>query len=238
MRNHFLTISFSLLFLPYYNSEKIDEVSFGNERNREDYSRTNNAAVLYAEMNLSDLGLSQQAFEFAYKGYRNLIKKEKLADTSILTICDLSQSSNKKRLYILDLDNNKVLLNTYVAHGRGSGTEYALRFSNKAKSHQSSLGFYLTGSTYYGQNGLSLSMKGLEPGFNDLAARRNIVIHGAAYIGDQFLGLNRCMGRSYGCPAVPENECSTIINLIKGGSCLFIYHSTKNYLKKSKILNG
>jgi hypothetical protein len=197
-----------------------------------------NSARLYTELQLSDLGLSKQAFEYAYKGYQHLLKKQRLNNPSILTICDLSQSSNRKRLYILDLDENKVLMTSYVAHGRGSGGEYASRFSNSNRSHQSSLGFYITSSTYYGEHGLSLKLKGLEQGFNDRAARRNIVMHGAAYIGEEYLQANKFMGRSYGCPAVPRDECSEIIDLIKDGTCLFIYHPTKRYLQRSKILNG
>lgn len=198
----------------------------------------NTAARIYNELELSSIGLSRQAFEFAYKGYQNLIKKQKLANPSILTICDFSQSSNKKRLYILDLDRNKVLLTSYVAHGRGSGGEFASRFSNNNRSHQTSLGFYITSSVYYGEHGLSLRLKGLEPGFNDKAARRNIVVHGARYIGDGYLQSNKFMGRSYGCPAVPREECDEIIDLIKDGTCLFIYHPTKRYLQKSRLLNG
>ena len=198
----------------------------------------NSAARIYNDLQLSSLGLSKQAFELAYRGYQNLIKNQKLTNPCILTICDLSQSSNSRRLYILDLAQNKVLLTSYVAHGRGSGGEYASRFSNNNRSHQTSLGFYVTSSTYYGEHGLSLRLRGLEPGFNDRAARRNIVIHGAGYIGDDYLESNKFMGRSYGCPAVPRETCDEIIDLIKDGTCLFIYHPTKRYLQASKILNG
>jgi L,D-transpeptidase catalytic domain. len=203
------------------------------------YSTTDNTATrLYNELQLSEVGLSKRAFEFAYKGYEKLVKKQKLANPSILTICDLSQSSNRKRLYILDLEQNKVVMTSYVAHGRGSGGEYASRFSNNNRSHQTSLGFYITSSTYYGENGLSLRLKGLEPGFNDGAARRSIVIHGASYIGDEYLESNKFMGRSYGCPAVPNDVCDEIIDVIKDGSCLFIYHPTRKYLQRSRMLNG
>jgi L,D-transpeptidase-like protein len=198
----------------------------------------NTTTRLYNELQLADIGLSKPAFEFAYKGYQKLLKRQKLANPSILTICDLSQSSNRKRLYILDLEQNKVLMTSYVAHGRGSGGEFASRFSNYNRSHQTSLGFYITSSSYYGENGLSLRLKGLEPGFNDRAARRSIVIHGAAYIGDDYLQSNKFMGRSYGCPAVPRDVCEEIIDMIKDGTCLFIYHPTKKYLQRSRILNG
>ena len=129
-------------------------------------------------------------------------------------------------------------MTSYVAHGRGSGGEYASRFSNYNRSHQTSLGFYITSSTYYGENGLSLRLNGLEPGFNDRAARRSIVIHGAGYVGDDYLLSNKFMGRSYGCPAVPRDVCEEIIDIIKDGTCLFIYHPTKKYLQRSRLLNG
>ncbi|HET9824219.1 MAG TPA: murein L,D-transpeptidase catalytic domain family protein [Chitinophagaceae bacterium] len=239
MRAHLLSISFSFLLVPSHLFEKIKTRSFEKAKpalvNSVDH---NTVSRLYDELQLSSIGLSKPAFECAYKGYQRLIKRQKLTNACILTICDLSQSSNKKRLYILDLDQNKVLMTSYVAHGRGSGGEYASRFSNSNRSHQTSLGFYITGSTYYGENGLSLRLKGIEPGINDRAARRSIVIHGAGYIGDDYLQSNKFMGRSYGCPAVPRDDCSEIIDLIKNGSCLFIYHPTKKYLQRSRILNG
>lgn len=237
MKGQLLSISLSFLFFPNHYVEKNAIISL-TENTETVYSTSDNVSVLYDEMNLSTLGLSEEAFQYAYKGYQYLVRKEKLTNTQILSICDLSQSSNKRRLYILDLVANKVLLTSYVAHGRGSGAEYAVRFSNKARSHQSSLGFYITGSTYVGQNGLSLRLEGLEAGFNNLSVKRSIVVHGAAYIGDQFLNSSKFMGRSYGCPAIPLNESSTIINLIKNGTCLFIYHPSKIYLQQSKILNG
>jgi hypothetical protein len=236
VKNQFLTIALSFLFLPTRHIEK-GNVSHKKKNTIINYAGINDSKVIYDELNLAALGLSEKAFDFAYKGYQRLVKKQKLK-TDILAICDFSQSSNKRRLYILDMANNEVLLTSYVAHGRGSGAEYAMRFSNRSRSHQSSLGFYITRSTYQGEHGLSLRLQGLEPGFNSLAMKRNIVVHGAAYISDDYLDTNKFMGRSYGCPAVPEDECAEIIDLIKNGSCFFIYHPTKKYLQTSKILNG
>jgi len=236
VKNQFLTIALSFLFLPPRYIEK-GNVSPKKINTIINYAIINDSKVIYDELELATLGLSEKAFDYAYKGYQHLVKKQKI-NTDILVICDFSQSSNKKRFYILDLANNKVLLTSYVAHGRGSGAEYAMRFSNRSRSHQSSLGFYVTSSTYYGEHGLSLRLQGLEPGYNTLAMKRNIVLHGAAYISDEYLNTNKFMGRSYGCPAVPEDECAEIIDLIKNGSCLFIYHPTKKYLQSSRILNG
>lgn len=195
-------------------------------------------AFLYEAMMLKDAGLSEEAFQNAYKGYQYLITKSKLKNSDYLTICDFSQSSKNKRLYVIDMKNEKLLINTYVAHGRNSGMEYATRFSNKPTSRQSSLGFYVTSSTYRGSHGLALTINGLEPGINNNAARRRIVIHGSKYVGANYLELRKYMGRSFGCPAVPQKECTKIINIIKNGSCLFIYHPDKKYQNGSKILNG
>lgn len=196
------------------------------------------AAMLYEQIDLKELGLTRKAFEYALKGYYYLLDHHLLSRTNILSICDLSQSSRNKRLYVVDLDQKTVLINTYVAHGRNSGTEFANSFSNNPSSHKTSLGFYVTGETYYGDNGLSLKMRGVERGFNDKANGRNIVVHGSEYVGPDFLRMNGCSGRSYGCPAVPSDEAQQVIDAIKEGSCLFIYHPTKKYISKSKILNG
>jgi len=196
---------------------------------RQDFCET--ASLLYDELNLKALGLAEDAFDYAYKGYQYLLENDKISDQDYLTICDFTQSSREKRLYIIDISNNKVVENTYVAHGHNSGGEFARRFSNKLRSKQSSLGFYVTRNTYVGEHGLSLRLEGMEPGFNDKAYQRAIVMHGANYIGNGFTG------RSYGCPAVPKKESSRIINTIKNGTCLFIYHPDKKYIQGSKILN-
>ncbi len=201
-------------------------------------ANANKTVLLYETLKLKSLGLTQAAFNYAYKGYLYLQEKKMLARESVLTICDFSQSSRRKRFFVIDIDQQKVLINTYVAHGRRSGSEYARRFSNNPESHMSSLGFYKTETTYYGGHGLSLKIEGLERGFNDKADKRNIVVHGSEYVGAGFIKNNPFTGRSFGCPAVPANQVDNVINTIKNGSCLFIYHPTKNYLTHSKILNS
>ena len=194
--------------------------------------------MLYEQFNLKELGLTKKAFFYALKGYNYLLDHHWLNNPNILSICDMSQSSRNKRLYVLNLDTKEVLVNTYVAHGRASGGEFAHSFSNSPSSHKSSLGFYVTEDTYFGSNGLSLKIKGLERGFNDRALGRNIVVHGSEYVGPDFLQMNQFCGRSYGCPAVPADDAENIIDLIKDGSCLFIYYPTQRYLVRSKILNS
>ena len=198
----------------------------------------NDAEALYSAINLQQYGLSEQAFNYALKGYYRLLKKKLIGRADYLTICDFSQSSKQKRLYVVDLINNKLVMNTYVAHGRNSGAEYATKFSNKPSSLQSSLGFYITRNTYIGEHGLALKIDGVDAGFNDKAWKRNIVIHGATYIDEARIREGKYMGRSYGCPAIPQKESNTVINKIKNGTCLFIYHPLRKYLFGSKILNG
>ncbi len=196
------------------------------------------ANLLNDSLHLESKGLSKQTLEYALKGYIYMQQKGLLVKKDILSICDFSQSSKKKRLYIIDVENRKLVLNTYVAHGKNSGSEYANSFSNNPNSLKSSLGFYVTRSTYLGGHGLSLKIEGVEKGFNDKANSRNIVVHGSNYVGDAFVRSNSSCGRSFGCPAVSSQESPFVIDAIKNGSCLFIYHPTKAYLKQSKILNS
>ncbi len=196
------------------------------------------ADAIYLDLQLDSLGLKRTVFEYAYKGYQNLLSQHRINRSNVLTIVDFSQSSRNRRLYVIDLESREVLVNTYVAHGRKSGAEFASSFSNKNSSHKSSLGFYVTEDTYSGRNGFSLRLRGMEKGFNDKAGPRNIVLHGSDYIGEDFIKMNSFCGRSFGCPAVPAAEVNDVIEDIRGGSCLFIYHPTIKYLRGSKILNG
>ena len=198
----------------------------------------NTAEFIYNNTRLAEYGLSKEAFDLAWKGYQYLLANNRITRSSYLTVCDFSQSSRNKRLYIIDIENNELVIHTYVAHGKNSGDEYANRFSNTPESLQSSLGFYITTVTYNGKHGLSLRMNGVDPGFNDKALERTIVLHGAAYVDAARVKAGMYMGRSWGCPAVPQHESKNIINTIKNGTCLFIYHPSRNYIEHSKILNG
>ena len=190
---------------------------------------------VYDSLQLSLKGLSQQAFDFAKQGLHILIKEGKLLNDSIISIVDFSQPSGQKRLYILDMKNYKVLFNTLVAHGSNTGREWATSFSNLNSSHMSSPGFYITRETYQGGNGYSLKLEGVESGINDNAYERGIVIHGAAYVSDDFVNSQGYIGRSWGCPAVPLRLNEPIINTIKNGTCLFVYHPS--YINQSSVLH-
>jgi len=191
---------------------------------------------LYDSLKLGSLGLAKQAFDYGMEGLAFMKEMGKVENYNIISIVDFSRASSQKRLYILDLKNCKVLFNTYVAHGMNSGKEFAQNFSNDPSSNKSSLGFYETLGTYMGEHGYSLKLEGLEKGINDNANKRDIVMHGAEYVGAQTVRDHGYIGRSWGCPAIPQALHVPIIEKIKNGTCLFIYSPDKNYLSHSALL--
>ena len=176
---------------------------------------------------------SLEALDFALDGYENL---EEELEKQVLTLVDFSLPSTEKRLWIIDLEQEKILFNTVVAHGRNSGMLMAEKFSNRHESYQSSLGFYKTGETYFGKHGYSLRLDGLEKGINDQARNRAIVIHGADYAREEVAKMSGRLGRSIGCPAVPSELSKEVIDLIKDGSLLFIFADQEEYLNQSEYI--
>ena len=160
-----------------------------------------------------------------------------LEHNNILTIVDFSKPSSEKRLWIYDLEKNKLLFHTYVAHGIKSGLLLPTFFSNKINSHASSIGIYHTNATYIGHHGLSLKLRGLDDEFNQNAYSRNIVVHGAWYVSEDFLKKYGRLGRSWGCPAVPNEIIEPIINVLKDGSLLIVYYPNTKWFVESKYLN-
>lgn len=194
------------------------------------------ADSIYESLELD--GLTAEVFEIAYKGYYKLLDQGMANRGDVLTIADFSKVSSQKRLYIINVEEGKILYHTLVAHGRNSGLQYATDFSNKPESFKSSLGFYVTMNSYYGDKGYSLKLKGVEKGINDRAYDRAIVLHGSDYVSAQFANNKGYIGRSLGCPSVPVKQSAGIINTIKNGSVLFIYHPDKKYREQSTILNS
>lgn len=192
---------------------------------------------LYEGLHLAEAGLSKEALDYAVKGYEKLLAQGAVPNDQYLTIVDLSQSSRKKRFYLLDVKNNKLVVNTFVSHGKNSGVDMAQHFSNNPNSNQSSLGFYITGVTYTGKHGISLRLSGQEEGFNNNAERRGVVVHGAPYVNAGRVN-SAYMGRSQGCPALPEGEFASVINTIKNGTVLFVYHPSADYIQHSSLLNS
>lgn len=192
----------------------------------------------YQQTGLENFGITRTVFDLALKGFEKLSKAGRISADSILTIVDFSKSSREKRMVVIDLKNRDVLFHTVVAHGRNTGQEFARSFSNLPRSHKSSLGFYVTRETYQGSNGLSLKLDGQERGFNDLAMARAIVIHGAGYANEEVVGSKGYLGRSYGCPALPQRINRKVIETIKGGNVIFLYYPDQKYLNDSQLLNG
>lgn len=194
------------------------------------------ASTIYWEAELHEKGLKFEVFEKAYIGYLNLQgSKHTSLQSHVLSIADFSQSSKKKRLWIVDLNNSRLILNTWVSHGRGSGGEMATKFSNTNNSHQSSLGFYLTGEVYYGKHGRSLRLDGMDSGFNDNARQRAIVLHGASYVSQSAINSLNRLGLSHGCPAVPLELTDEIIDVIKNKTVFYIHADYPSY--RSVYLN-
>jgi hypothetical protein len=193
--------------------------------------------ALYNEIEKGQYTLPNfETFVKAFEGYTALENQGKVKNTT-LTIVDFSFSSTKERMWVIDMENKKVVLQTLVSHGMNSGTEYANSFSNESESFKSSLGFFITGETYTGKHGLSLKLDGQEYGLNDNARQRAVVVHGADYVSKKLANRLGYIGRSQGCPAVAPEVAPTLINTIKNKSVLFIYHPTRMYVNKSKLVS-
>ncbi|UXI02472.1 murein L,D-transpeptidase catalytic domain family protein [Photobacterium sp. TY1-4] len=173
---------------------------------------------VYQEANLKGV-VDYQVFKEGYNAYYQASGRKK----QILTIIDYSKPSTEKRFFVIDLNRNKLIYRTYVSHGVNSGGRKATRFSNRVNSRQTSLGTFLTDTTYYGGNGYSLKLDGLTRGINDNARRRYIVVHGAKYATESFIKHHGYLGRSWGCPALPSGLSRQIIDTIKGGSVIYAH---------------
>ena len=216
---------------------------------REDHSFTPNAAlffydtskltkadILFDSLKLGKLGLGRWAYDYAMLGYNVLKAKTKLGNDNILSIIDFSLPSGKKRLFVIDVKNYKLLFVTYVAHGKNSGLDKALYFSNEPESNKSSVGFYTTQTTYSGEHGYSLRLIGQEIGYNNNALERDIVVHSADYVDESIVKSQGYIGRSLGCPALSPAIYKQVINKIKSGTCLFVYGNDASYITNSKFL--
>lgn len=193
--------------------------------------QTDTARALWTDCHLQDK-ISLEVFNTALSGS---LRIENLKKANILTIIDYSKASSVKRFFVIDTEKRKLLYHTYVAHGKNSGEYRPVRFSNLSGSLQSSLGFFLTGETYMGENGYSMKLEGLEQDINDNARERDIVIHGADYVSEEYITKYGRLGRSWGCPALPLELSKEIIDLISNGSCLFVYAADSFYLKNSNF---
>lgn len=179
-------------------------------------------------LNKNILVLALQAYKKA--SLRGEVKNHKL------TVIDYSMPSSKQRMWVFDLDKERLLFNTHVAHGANSGLDIPHYFSNSNSSHATSLGTFVTRDIYSGHNGLSLNLKGLEKGINDKALERRVVMHGAWYVDPGFIKKAGRAGRSWGCPAIAASLAKPVINTIKNGSVIFAFYPDQNFLRHSTFL--
>ena len=196
-----------------------------------------NIKELYSELNAAQYDLSFTAFRYAYIGYQTMKKQHRLNNKELFSIIDFTKDCNSKRFYTIDLEKMKIVYYTYVTHGKKSGERMATSFSDAVESNKSSIGFYITGNTYNGGNGYSLILHGDEKGYNSNLAKRSVVVHAADYANEDYIARNGRMGRSLGCPALPENIYKQVIETIKEKTMIFAYYNDAKYLKTSKYLN-
>ncbi len=168
-------------------------------------------------------GVDPAVFAMAMDAARNAVEDGHVQSPATLTVIDYTRPSTEKRMWVYDLRSHALLFDEWVAHGRGSGKEMATAFSNQPDSNMSSLGLFKTAEAYDGHNGYSLRLDGLQPGVNDLARLRAIVIHGAPYVNPKTARAQGYLGRSLGCPAVRPEIAHALIDAVKGGGLLFAY---------------
>ena len=226
------------IFILFTCSLLLTQMSFGQQSmdtSWDDPSFDHYANNFYKGLKADDLNF--QAFRQALSAYHQLDDDAKLTNDRYLTLIDMSKTSKKKRFFLIDLQTQELVHSSVVAHGKNSGVEFANRFSNIVNSHQTGLGFYRTAETYYGKHGYSLRLDGLESS-NSNARKRAIVIHSAKYANPEFIEQYGRLGRSFGCPSLPEENYTQVIEKIKEGSLLYIYYPDKSYVQSSELIQG
>lgn len=219
-------------FFPSFEADK-NEFYFSTG-----YENSDAAAAELLYQSLSEPALPLAALKSSIEVYQRLEEEGQIINDRVITIIDFTKPSNLERLFVIDLVKGEVIYKSLVAHGENSGEKYATSFSNTPDSHQSSLGYYLTGKSYVGRHGHSLLLDGLEKGINDNARNRAVVIHGAAYVSHNYIKSKGRLGRSFGCPALPQETASAIIETIQEKSLLFIYSIDRNYCMNSSFFSS
>jgi len=170
----------------------------------------------------STTGLKPKVLMLGLNAYKWATKHSNV-QKNYLTIVDFSIPSKDKRMWIINLNSDKVVIKALVANGKNSGLYKGTRFSNAHGTLESSLGVYLTGTTYYGNDGLSMHVHGLQPGLNSNAYSRTIEFHGATYVSPRFAKIYGRVGRSWGCFAMDKAIVPKVTSMIKNGSVVFAY---------------
>ena len=181
---------------------------------------------------------SRAAVAAGLTAWGNAVASGAIRRTDVLTVIDYSRPSTEPRLFVIDVPAGRVKFAERVAHGRGSGENVTERFSNKFGSRMTSLGVFRAADTYDGHHGISLHLDGLEPGFNDHARDRTIVMHGADYVNDQIIAAQGRLGRSWGCPAVRPEIAQKLFEAIQGGSLVVAYYPDADWLARSEYLKA
>ena len=196
------------------------------------------SADLVAALAQQAPGLNRQVLALATGALQCAYHHQQVTDDALLSVIDYSRPSTERRLWVFDLQRKQLLFKEWVAHGRNTGDNLATRFSNADGSFMSSIGGFAAQEAYTGHNGYSLRLQGLEPGFNDRARDRAIVIHGAPYVNEAIIHSQGRLGRSLGCPAVRPAIAHQLIDTIRGGSFVFAYYPDPNWLHRSQLLAG
>ncbi|KRD79749.1 murein L,D-transpeptidase catalytic domain family protein [Lysobacter sp. Root983] len=192
---------------------------------------------LLSRLQVAAPGIDRTALSLALDARDCAIRSGTVTASQRLGVIDYSRPSTERRLWVFDLSHARLLYNEFVAHGRGSGENFATAFSNRDGSHQSSLGLFVTADTYVGGNGYSLRMEGLEPGVNDKAMSRTIVMHGAPYVDPDLASQQGRLGRSYGCPALRPAVAREMIDTLKQGQLLFAYYPDRDWIAHSRFFS-
>lgn len=195
------------------------------------------AAELTSSLAAQAPGLKRDVLELALSAQACARASGQAPRARRLAVIDYSIASTEPRMWVFDLQRRRLLYAEHVAHGRASGENLATEFSNIEGSHQTSLGLFVTDQTYYGANGYSLRMDGLDPGFNDLARQRAIVMHGAPYVDPVFAREQGRLGRSLGCPAVRTEVARPLINHLRHGQLVFAYYPDPQWLASAHSLS-
>ena len=181
-------------------------------------------------------GLRPEVLKLALDSAACAAKRGLVRRNDVLTVIDYSLASSQKRLFVFDLQSQRILFHELVAHGKNSGGDVATHFSNSSGSLATSLGLFVTEGTYVGGNGYSLRLRGLEEGVNDMAWDRLIVMHGAYYVSQEAIRALGRLGRSWGCPAVRSEIAQELIDTVRGGSAIFAYYPDKKWLSASHFI--
>ena len=193
---------------------------------------------LVGMLTAEDAGVSTEVLNLALRAVACATSTGAIATPPTLTLIDYSRPSVEPRLWVFDLATGNLLYKELVAHGRNTGENMSVSFSDRMNSRQSSLGLFVTRDTYVGSNGYSLRLDGLEPGFNASALERAIVMHGAPYVNEEIAARQGRIGRSWGCPAVREAVARQVIDTVRGGGVVFSYYPDQTWLDSSRFLNG